>query len=139
MDKDSLSSKLVQKALELDANTPSDEQWKEEGDQEQGDSQENENEEKELQERDEVEVVRDETSEMYNEQQLHVLAYKKFAGDKLTDIDERICHSSFENMMRNKQVLSKGVTSPLKKPQLKEFEVCAMELSLSRISRKLLL
>ncbi|KAG2192489.1 hypothetical protein INT47_002168 [Mucor saturninus] len=83
----STASKLVQEALELDANTPSNEQRKEEGDQEQGDNQENGDKEKELQERDEVEEVCEETTEMNNEQRLHVLAYKKFAGDKITDID----------------------------------------------------
>jgi archaellum component FlaD/FlaE len=105
---------LVQEALELDANTSSNEQRKEEGDQEQGDKQENGDEEKELQERGEVEEVCDETTEMNNEQRLHVLAYKKFAEDKITDMDEHICHSSFGDMMPAKQVLLKAVTSLLK-------------------------
>jgi archaellum component FlaD/FlaE len=128
---------LVQEALELDANTSSNEQRKEEGDQEQGDKQENGDEKKELQERDEVEEVCEETTEMNNEQRLHVLAYKKFAGDKITDIDEHICHSSFGDMMPAKQVLLKAVTSLLKKPLLNEVEVCAIELSLSSIFIKI--
>lgn len=74
---------------------------------------------------------------MNNEQQLHVLAYKKFAGDKLTDMDEHICHSSFGDMTPTKQALLKGVTSLLKQPLLNEFEVCAVELSLSSIFNKI--
>ncbi|KAG0764254.1 hypothetical protein G6F57_001535 [Rhizopus arrhizus] len=133
----SIASKLVQEVLELDANTPSNEQRKEEGDQEQGDKQENGDKEKELQERDEVEEVCEETTEMNNEQRLHVLAYKKFAGNKITDMDKHICHSSFGDMMPAKQVLLKAVTSLLKKPLLNEFELCAMELSLSSIFNKI--
>ncbi|KAL7309391.1 hypothetical protein PS15m_011482 [Mucor circinelloides] len=116
---------------------PSNEQRKEEGDQEQGDKQENGDEEKELQERDEVEEICEETTEMNNEQRLHVLAYKKFAGNKITDMDEHICYSSFGDMMPAKQVLLEAVTSLLKKPLLNEFEVCAIELSLSSIFNKI--
>ncbi|KAG1137175.1 hypothetical protein G6F37_011420 [Rhizopus arrhizus] len=123
----SIATKLIQEALELDANTPSNEQRKEEGDQEQGDKQENGDKEKELQERDEVEEVCEETTEMNNEQRLHILAYKKFAGDKVTDIDKHICHSSFGDMMPAKQVLLKAVTSLLKKPLLNEFELSLYE------------
>ncbi|RCH79635.1 hypothetical protein CU098_002060 [Rhizopus stolonifer] len=132
-----IASKLVQEALELDANTASNEQRKEEDDQEHGDKQENGDDEKELQERDEVEEVCEETTEMSNEQRLHVLAYKKFAGDKITDMDEHISHSSFGNMMPAKQVLLKAATSLLKKPILNDFEVCAIELSLSSIFNKI--
>lgn len=128
---------MVQEALELDANTASNEQRKEEDDQEHGDKQENGDDEKELQERDEVEEVCEETTEMSNEQRLHVLAYKKFAGDKITDMDEHISHSSFGNMMPAKQVLLKAATSLLKKPILNDFEVCAIELSLSSIFNKI--
>ena len=74
---------------------------------------------------------------MNNEQQLHVLAYKKFAGNRITDMDEHIFHSSFGYMMPAKQVLLKAVTSLLKKSQLNEFELCAIELSLSSIFNKI--
>ncbi|KAI8977644.1 hypothetical protein BDF20DRAFT_976144 [Mycotypha africana] len=132
----SIASELVQEALEWDANTPSSEQQNKEGNQEQGDKQKNEDEKKELQERDEVEEVYEETPEMNDEQRLHVLAYKWFAGDKITGMED-ICHLSFGDMMPAKQVLLKAVTSLLKKPLLNELEMCAVELSLSSIFNKI--
>ena len=52
-------------------------------------------------------------------------------------MDEHIFHSSFGYMMPAKQVLLKAVTSLLKKSQLNEFELCAIELSLSSIFNKI--
>jgi hypothetical protein len=85
----------------------------------------------------EVEEVCEETKEMNNEQRLHVLAFKKFADDKITGMGEEICHLGFGDMMPAKQVLLKAATSLLKKPLLNEFELCAMELSLSSIFNKI--
>lgn len=74
---------------------------------------------------------------MNSEQRLHVLAYKKFVGDKITDMNEHICHSNFGDMVPAKQVLLKAVTFLLKKSLLNEFELCAIELSLSSIFNKI--
>lgn len=129
----SVASDMVQEGLELDANT-SNEQRKEEGNQQQGE-QGNLKEEKELPKHNEVEVCSNKL-EMNSEQQLRILAYKKFAGDKITDKGKHICHSSFRDIMPAKQVLMKVVTSLLKKSLLNEFKLCAIELSLSTFFKR---
>jgi hypothetical protein len=52
-------------------------------------------------------------------------------------MDKDIYHLSFEDMMPAKQILLKAAASLLKKPLLNEFELCAMELSLSSIFNKI--
>jgi hypothetical protein len=111
-----ISARLVQKALELDANAPSTEQREEEGDQKHG--------------KEELKEVCEEKIEL----RVHFLTYKKAMDVKITDKD--ICHLSFGHMMPVKQVLLKAVSSLLKKTVLNELELCAIELSLSSIFNK---